>query len=383
MMIFKNRFTESKFGKMSMFVLVLLFAFADVHAQSTPCGSWPIFRGDNQLQGTSSCNLPNSLRLLWNFKTEDIIKSSPVITNEHIYAGSSDGILYCLNMNGKLVWKYTTESSIEASPLILENSVIFATLDGKIYALDATTGKLLWEYATESQVIGSANYFVSEGKYRIVVGSYDTNVYCLDAKTGNRLWMYPTGNYINGCPTVYKNKIFVGGCDSFLHVIGSDGKGMEKIELGSYVAGSASVYDGHLYIGNYDGDLISVDLSTNKLNWKVPPQQNGAAIVSSPAVNKDLVIFGSRDKAVHCLNRQTGKQVWKFSTLGHVDASPILLKDKVIVASMDGRIYLVDVATGKQLFSYEIGSSLSASPAITENHLVIAAEDGRVYMFGK
>jgi hypothetical protein len=41
--------------------------------------SWPIYRGDSMLSGMAADELPEQLSLLWSFKTESWIISSPVI----------------------------------------------------------------------------------------------------------------------------------------------------------------------------------------------------------------------------------------------------------------------------------------------------------------
>ena len=106
--------------------------------------SWPIFRGNQSLTGVSNTKIPNSPRLLWTFQTGDNIKSSPVVANGKIVVGSTDGFVYCLDINGKLLWKFETNNAIEAPALLLNNVVYIGTLDGMFYALVLNSGKKLW-----------------------------------------------------------------------------------------------------------------------------------------------------------------------------------------------------------------------------------------------
>ena len=103
---------------------------------------------------------------------------------------------------------------------------------------------------------------------------------------------------------------------------------------------------------------------------------------SSPAVTKDRVVFGGRNKQLHCVNRADGKRVWTFATRGKVDSSPAVAGDKVVVGSDDGRLYLVSLAEGKELWNYEIGRPIGASPAVADGKIVVGSEDGSVYCFG-
>jgi outer membrane protein assembly factor BamB len=103
---------------------------------------------------------------------------------------------------------------------------------------------------------------------------------------------------------------------------------------------------------------------------------------SSPAVTADRVIFGGRDKQLHCVNRANGATVWSFATRGKVDSSPVVCDGKIVVGSNDGRLYLVSLTDGRELWSYEIGQSIESSPAVADGKIVIGSNDGNVYCFG-
>ena len=123
-----------------------------------------------------------------------------------------------------------------------------------------------------------------------------------------------------------------------------------------------------------------ININEGKIDWKY--KDRAFAYASSPAVSKDRVVVGCRDKRLHCLDRNTGKRIWVFRTRGKVDSSPVIADGKVIVGSDDGNLYVVSLDDGKKLWSYEIGEPVIAAPAIANGTIVIGAEDGRVYAFG-
>jgi hypothetical protein len=94
------------------------------------------------------------------------------------------------------------------------------------------------------------------------------------------------------------------------------------------------------------------------------------------------VVFGGRDKKLHCVKKADGSEIWGFPTRGKVDSSPVICAGKVIVGSDDGRLYVVSLSTGKELWQYEIGEALTSSPAVAEERIVIGSDDGNVYCFG-
>ncbi|MHC4735266.1 MAG: outer membrane protein assembly factor BamB family protein [Planctomycetota bacterium] len=319
--------------------------------------SWPMFRGGQSLLGTAAGSLPDSLQLLWKFKTGAEIKSSPVINDGLVFIGSADANVYAVDLeNGNKVWSYQTGDAIEATPCVIEGGVFIGSSDNFLYALDANSGQLKFKYETNGQILGAANWTRSSDGQSIwiLVGSYDNILYCLDSKNGQLIWKYETANYINGSPAVGQGIVAFGGCDAMIHIVSlTDGSEIKQIDSSSYIAASAAIFEGRIYIGNYDNVFISVDISSGKILWKYTEAES--PFFSSPAVNRDVVVLGCRDKRVHCIGRDDGKPLWTFQTLGEVDSSPVICGDKVIVGSEDGRLYMVRLSNGKRVWSYEIG----------------------------
>jgi eukaryotic-like serine/threonine-protein kinase len=362
---------------------VLLSANGFSAAQATK-DSWPMFRGNPGLTGISPAKLPDKPTLAWTYKTGAPVKSSPAIVGGKVYIGSNDKLLHCIDLaTGKKLWTFATEGEIESSPLVLNGKVYFGSADGSLYALDANSGKEVWKLKTEDKILGAPNWVVApDGKGTwILAGSYDYRLYCVDAQTGKTNWTYETGNYINGSPAVADGKTVFGGCDAILHVIGlKDGEKIKEVEAGAYIAGSGALDGNRFYVGHYENEFICADLEAGTLPWKF--KDRAFPYFSSPALTKDLVVFGGRDKKLHAVKRADGEPVWAFTTRGKVDSSPVISGNKVVVGSADGFLYVVNLADGSELWSYEIGGSLISSPAVVEGTVVIGSDDGNVYAFG-
>lgn len=355
-----------------------------INAKTDPF--WPIFRGDTHLSGVANDALPDRLSLLWSFQTGYEIKSSPVVGSGRVYVGSTDGNVYALNISdGSELWRFDTGDDVEAPPMLLDSLVYVGSLNGTFFALDAATGKEVWRYQTGDEIYGSANWIDApdgSGKW-VLVGSYDFFVYCFDARTGERKWAVETENYINGAPATDGRITVFGGCDEQLHIVSvAEGREIGKVDGGSYIAGSAALFDEMAYLGHYGEKVIAIDIAAKKIVWEYDNNGKAGAFFSSPAVNEEMVVIGSRDKNVHCINRKTGEKIWSFETRDDVDSSPVIAGDKVVAASMDGRLYLLDLKTGRQIWSYEIGADITSCPAVTGGYVFVGAEDGRLYAFG-
>jgi outer membrane protein assembly factor BamB len=347
--------------------------------------SWPIFRGDPQLTGCSEVTLPDTLALLWSFRTGDEVRSSPVIGSGRVFIGSYDGKVYALSLaKGEEIWAFDTGDAVEAPPLFLDGTVYVGSLDGVFHALDAESGEKRWEARTDGKIVGSANWVALPGREgnRILLGSHDSILRCFNAATGEVLWSFEAQSYINGAPAVYGDKVVFGGCDSNVYVISAkNGKPIASVEAGSYVPASVSVAGDRAYLCHYDNEILCVDLREKTIVWRYGDEKEGSPFFSSPAVCPDRVVAGSQDEKVHCVRRSDGEGLWKFSTLGNVDSSPVVCDDKVVVGSDDGRLYLLRLEDGAKLWSFEVGESISGSAAVVPGLVVVGAADGRIYAF--
>jgi outer membrane protein assembly factor BamB len=349
---------------------------------AAPGGDWPMFRGGPALTGIAASNLPERLALLWTFKAAGPVKSSPAIVQDRVFIGSDDGNLYALALaDGKKVWAFKTAGEVESSPLVLEGRVFVGSSDAFLYALEAGSGKLVWKYETGDKILGAPNWVKSGQKTWVLAGSYDFKLHCVDAASSRTNWVYETGNYINGSPAVANGLTAFGGCDGLLHVISlAEGKQVKEVEAGAYIAGSVALADGRAYFGQYENEFLCVDLKEGTKVWGFRDRK--FPYFSSPAVTKEVVVFGGRDKLLHCVKRDSGQAVWSFPTRGKVDSSPAISGNKVVVGSDDGRLYLVSLDNGKELWSYEVGQPIGSSPAVAREKIVVGCDDGNVYCFG-
>ena len=345
---------------------------------------WPMYRGGPPLLGVAEGQLANELSLRWTFETGGSVRSSAAIRDGIVYIGSDDGKVYAIDMRtGNDVWSYSTTDSVESTPCLIDDRLVVGSADGFLYCLDRRTGELRWKYEADDRILGSPNWTQSPGGEEawIVFGSYDAKLYCVDADDGELNWVYETDNYINGTPSISDGRVVVGGCDAYLHVVSAtDGTAISRIDAGAYIAASAALAGRYAYVGHYDNEFICVDIPNATIAWTY--HDRNFPYFSSPAVGDSQVIFGGRDRRLHCVERESGEPLWVFRTRGRVDSSPVICGDRVIAASEDGRLYILDRNNGQEVWSYEIGSKIVGSPATAEGIIVIGAEDANVYAFG-
>jgi outer membrane protein assembly factor BamB len=397
-------------------MLLSLIAFASVTlsvAADTPKpqdprpDDWPSFRGDPLLNGVATTQLPEKLELLWKFDAGEMVTSTAAIANGRVYVASLGGDLYCLDLkNGKQIWKYRSSEKTDpkllapgfkSSPTVTADGVYLGDEDGVFHAVDRATGKKRWTFPTGAEIVSSAAIIDSSATAigdNIIFGSHDNSLYCLNAADGKKVWQFETQGPVNCSPAVvatllatgkFRGSTFVTGCDEHMRVIDIEtGKEQRDFPLGTYLIASPAIRGDILYVGTYASEVVALDWKTNKKVWTYKDPEREFPYHSSAAVNDKYVVVGSRDKRLHCIDRQTGKGLWMFNTRGKVDNSPVIVGDRVFFGSQDGNLYAARLSDGKELWKFTDGKAFTASPAVGENRLVIGSEssDGHVYCFG-
>ncbi|WP_298860721.1 PQQ-binding-like beta-propeller repeat protein [uncultured Gimesia sp.] len=355
-------------------------------------GNWASFRNGNLQQGIAKSSLPHKLELLWQHTSSDGIASTAAIVGDRVYMAGLNGYVECLELKtGKPVWKYRSINDpnpdqfapgFKASPLVTDKGVYLGDEDGIFHAIERQTGKKLWQFKTDAEIISSAN--ITNGK--ILFGGYDNFLYCLNESDGSLAWKFETDGYVNCSPAIIDNFTFVTGCDEQLRMIDvKTGKQHSQMPLATYLIASPALMGQSLYVGTYASEIIAVNWKTQKMEWRYKDPLKELPYHSSAAITEEYVVVGGRDKQIHCVERKTGKPVWKYGTRGRVDSSPVIVGNRLFIGSSDGNLYEMDLQNGKMLWKKNLGGDVTASPAIGSGHLIIGTEsrNGALYCFGK
>jgi outer membrane protein assembly factor BamB len=240
----------------------------------------------------------------------------------------------------KTAWSVSA-SYASMSPLVYEGKVYY-TSSSYVYALDETTGVQLWR--SISLTYSLAPMTIANG--RIYVGSGAGYLYCLDATTGTKLWE------------------------------------TQLTSTGSIVTSSA-VANGRVYVTTTDDapayNLFALNASTGQY---VGAPQNiwhykaSKGIRSSPAIDGDVIYFGSEDGKLYAINTSLSlpSLKWTFQTNGRIRCPPTVYGDEIIFGSYatDKSVFAVFKANGTMIWKYQLGPGYSI-----EDTLAVA--DGIAY----
>ncbi|KAB8143030.1 PQQ-binding-like beta-propeller repeat protein [Chloroflexia bacterium SDU3-3] len=273
----------------------------------------------------------------------------------------------------EVIWAFKAEDEIRSSPCVGNGMVFIGCYDTNLYALDALRGEFRWKHATEGGIASSPAIWQDI----VIFGSEDGGVYALEQRRGSHRWAYRTGKPVRSSPRVEDRVIFVGSDDQHMHAIdGLRGTGIWKYRTWMPIRSSARVANGMVFFGGNDGHVYSVDIRNGALKWKQKTQQ---PIISSPAFVDGLVIVGSMDQNIYALDSEGGWPAWKVRTNHYVNSSPFVAGNRVYIGGVDGLMYALEVKNGRAAWKFDTGSQITSSPYVDGGRVYFGAVDGYVY----
>ena len=359
--------------------------------ETTAASRWVSFRNSQENMGLAEKLDPSKLIQKWTFPTKDGTSSTPVIADGLAYIGTLAGSLHCLQLSdGTEKWKAVSAEDVAPNsfppgfnaPAALNDELVFIGDDqGTFHAFDRQTGKTRWKAETDGEIVGGAQ--LHQG--RVIFGSHDGHLYCHDAASGDRVWSAETHGPVNATPCLTGQFTFTTGCDQpILRVIDlENGRQAAEVPLNSLLIAACAVRDDILYFGTDNGTITALDWKQKKIVWEYSSPGKEQQIHSSPAVTADRIVVGSRDKRVYCLDRQSGKPVWTFTTRAKIDSSPVIAGDTVYFGCSDKQFYGVSMADGTEVFKKFVKNPVTGSPAIAQGYLVFGcdATNGQIFCF--
>lgn len=263
--------------------------------------------------GSSDTNIytlnATSGELIWKFKTQAPIHSSPVVQNNVLYVGSWDANLYAINVkNGSEKWHFETGTKmqfkgIQSSVTIADDLVYFGARDPFFFAVNKNTGKLAWKYDAENSWILSSGV-IKDGI--IYFGTSDTAALIgLDYKTGAEKFKFKTSGYIYGTPEILGNTAYFGDFTGNVYAVNLMSMGIEY----STFSLPTRELEAKKILNNGKLDFAftakETDLSLYANNKKVMTEfYKLGPIVSSVTISDNKVYFGSANGSLYAVNLQ-------------------------------------------------------------------------------
>ena len=151
-------------------------------------------------------------------------------------------------------------------------------------------------------------------------------------------------------------------------------------DLGSFVP---SFYSDEMIVADPDGNLVSINPSTGKINWEIDLKRNLSAGTAS---GFGKIIVSDTNGFVIAIDSITKETLWEKSVGGEILINGVISPSLIIVKNSAGELVALDSLTGEQKWSFR-----SQLPALTvrgtgepiiENNIVYSTFDnGRIGAF--
>ena len=336
----------------------------------------------------------------WKFQSDAPIRGSVITEGDHIYFGNSAGIVYCLDKKtGKPLWQSKTGGAINSAPALANDKIIIANRDNFVYAINKTDGKITWNFMMQkvSPHTWGWDYYdatpIVDGK-TVYIGSGDHKLYALNTDTGKPEWEFVTGDKIRASPLVQQDKMYVSGFDGFVYCLDTKtGKLLNKFEtegVGYYgkvygwdrtsITSKPAQKDSLLVFGSRDGGLYCINKDSFRKKWRF--SYGSSWVGSSPVIDQNTVFVGWSDQLVFsAIDLQTGKELWQYNCHAYVYSTPTFDSKNVYVGSFNGNVYGFDKISGKVNWEYQTGNAVLSSPVLENGVLYIGSDNGYLYAF--
>lgn len=216
------------------------------------------------------------------------IRGSLAISDEKLFAGTSNGGFYSINKaTGDVVWFVQLGSAFNCSPVITKQGVYVGSEDGNLISLEESSGKVRWRYATGGPIRGP----VAVTNDMVFFGSGDGYVYAVDEADGHLRWRSRTGAGVQAVKSVTRG-LLVASLDNFVYLLSFQrGKRLWKRQLpGRISAQPVTAEDGALFTPISSDAGVVLGLRDGKQVNSLPTGE-GSNTAASPVIVADIVVL--------------------------------------------------------------------------------------------
>jgi|LWDU01.1.fsa_nt_gi outer membrane protein assembly factor BamB len=126
----------------------------------------------------------------WRVATDGWIVGQPVIDGSNLYAVTTRGAIYSVDVNsGSVLWfRSYLQSNFRARPVIYRDALLLVDRKGLVFALELDTGNKLWKSSTGRDI--DANPILIEDK--LIILTKDNQLLEIDAQSGSARLLFST-----------------------------------------------------------------------------------------------------------------------------------------------------------------------------------------------
>ena len=157
---------------------------------------------------------------IWNYTTEDSIRSSIVASGKRIYFLTANGNLTAMNENGSVIWIEKIESST-SSPAVYNDMIYVGGKEGNIYAIkdEGNSASIIWKKKVNGAV--QSNVLYASGNIIATTNIQNGTVYVFSSQ-GELIWNYTPQpkSYLFSSPVIGDSFLLIASNSGYLYALG-------------------------------------------------------------------------------------------------------------------------------------------------------------------
>jgi len=315
---------------------------------------------------------------------------TPALSGDSVYVASRSGSVARLDANsGQSRWRVSVGKRISGGVGSDGTLAVVATDEGEVFALDAQTGAVRWRARVSSEVLAAPKL----AEELVLVRSADSRIFAFGATDGKRRWVYQraAASLIVRSPvglSVAQGSAYAGFSGGKLAAIALVNgnlrweatvalpKGATELERVTDIVGEPAVLGREVCSGAYQGRVACYDVTNGNQLWT--REMSTLTGVSFDA----RYAFVSDDKgAVHALDRNNGRSIWKQDRLAHRQLSlPLPLGTEIAAGDLQGFVHFMARESGAFLARAATdGSPIRAAPVKLPGGFLVQTQAGGLY----
>jgi outer membrane protein assembly factor BamB len=283
-----------------------------------------------------------SRSVLWRFKADHSLASSPEIHGDFVFFRDDGGVLYGIVPPGEAVLQKKFDPAVTTPAHILEGGVVFGTADGHYMTSEpngdsATARKLPGPEA--GITAGPVPVWDKDGWLHLTLfGRSDARLQAM-GKKGRLSWEFRAEGAVTADPVQLGNRVYFGDSERMFYCLDA---ATGKVKWRRRLQGSA------LHPALIRGDTVAVAASNSVvyllsrkggsiLSWEAVPSR----VVFEPAGAGPLALVSSASPTVVALDLRTGKRAGQYAASGPLVAGAVWSPPHVV-------LFVEDEASGRQ-----------------------------------
>lgn len=334
-------------------------------------------------------NLTNNWQIEFGVTNE----SGILFSEGKVFTSGSNGIITCLNNDGKEKWHYETNSAIKTNLLLYKDLIIAATIEGDLFTINSNNGDLVQVIGTGEKILNNIamiDIIYNDMKTKgIIFGTTVGNIYCYELYSLEMVWDgYLSDFEISSLIKVNDDKIIFQDSKNKVYCVNSSNglllwEWQAKVKNINPFFVSDIISDGtSVYLADSDGLVHCIDLLLGTENWKKKNNSTGKISLSH---DKKYLIIRTTKNEITFISRMNGKVQRKIKLSDEVKEEKLFFikadKDNIYLGYENGILYRINNKNKVEKLLYMGNSPLISFINIGDNKFIVGNLDGRIIQF--